>query len=45
MSFIFCGDAQTARRRAAEGYDSVTTSLDALALIESYRAMVRDIRA
>lgn len=45
MSFIFCGDAQTARRRAAEGYDSVTTGLDALALIESYRAMVRDIRA
>ena len=45
MSFIFCGDAQTARKRASEGYDSVTTGLDALALIESYRAMVRDIRA
>ena len=45
MSFIFCGDAQTARKRASEGYDSVTTGLDALTLIESYRAMVRDIRA
>ncbi len=44
MAFIFCGDAQTARKRAAEGYDSVTTGLDALALVESYRAMVREIR-
>lgn len=44
MAFIFCGDAQTARKRAAEGYDSVTTGLDAMALVESYRAMVREIR-
>lgn len=44
MAFIFCGDAQTAKRRAAEGYDSVTTGLDALALVESYRAMVQEIQ-
>ena len=44
MAFIFCGDAATARQRAAEGYDSVTTGLDALMLTNAYRDMVRTIR-
>lgn len=44
MAFIFCGDAATARQRAAEGYDSVTTGLDALILTNAYRDMVRAIR-
>lgn len=44
MAFIFCGDAATARQRAAEGYDSVTTGLDALMLTNAYRDMVRAIR-
>ena len=45
MAFIFCGDAATARARAAEGYDSVTTALDALMLTDAYRSLVQDIRA
>ena len=45
MAFIFCGDAATARARAAEGYDSVTTALDALMLTDAYRSLVKDIRA
>lgn len=45
MSFIFCGDAATAKRRGEEGYDSVTTGLDVFALIDSYRDMVKEIRA
>ena len=45
IAFIFCGDAATARARAAEGYDSVTTALDALMLTDAYRSLVRDIRA
>ena len=44
MAFSFCGDAATARQRAAEGYDSVTTGLDALMLTNAYRDMVRAIR-
>ena len=44
MAFIFCGDAATARARAAEGYDSVTTALDALMLTDAYRSLVKDIR-
>ena len=44
MAFIFCGDAATARARAAEGYDSVTTALDAMMLTDAYRSLVRDIR-
>ena len=44
MAFIFCGDADTARQRAAEGYDSVTAGLDALMLTNAYRDMVRTIR-
>ena len=44
MAFIFCGDAEAARQWAAEGYDSVTTGLDALMLMDAYRDMVRTIR-
>ena len=44
MAFIFCGAAATARARAAEGYDSVTTALDALMLTDAYRSLVKDIR-
>lgn len=43
MSFIFCGDVQTAKLRAAEGYDSVTTGLDIAALVGAYRTMVENI--
>lgn len=45
MAFIFCGDAQTAKKRAAEGYDSVTTALDAAMLTSAYQAMVKEIHA
>ncbi len=45
MSFIFCGDAAMAKAKAAEGFDSVTTGLDALMLTEAYRAMVDAIRS
>lgn len=44
MAFIFCGDAQAAKARAAQGFDSVTAGLDIMALVDSYRAMVQDIR-
>ena len=44
MAFIFCGDAQAAKARAAQGFDSVTAGLDIMALADSYRAMVQDIR-
>ena len=44
MAFIFCGDAQAAKTRAAQGFDSVTAGLDIMALVDSYRAMVQDIR-
>ena len=44
MAFIFCGDAQAAKARAAPGIDSVTAGLDIMALVDSYRAMVQDIR-
>ena len=30
--------------RAAQGFDSVTAGLDIMALVDSYRAMVQDIR-
>ena len=44
MAFIFCGDAQAAKARAAQGFDSITAGLDIMALVDSYRAMVQDIR-
>lgn len=44
LSMIFCGDAQTARERAAEGFDSVTAAMDSTALIACYQAMVAQIR-
>ena len=44
MAFIFCGDAHAAKARAAQGFDSVTAGLDIMALVDSYRAMVQDIR-
>ena len=44
MAFIFCGDAQAAKTRAAQGFDSVTAGLNIMALVDSYRAMVQDIR-
>lgn len=44
MAFIFCGDAQAAKARAAQGFDSVTAGLDIMALVDSYQAMVQDIR-
>lgn len=44
MAFIFCGDAQAAKTRAAQGFDSVTAGLDIMALVDSYRAIVQDIR-
>ena len=44
MAFIFCGDAQAAKARAAQGFDSVTAGLDIMALVDAYRAMVQDIR-
>ncbi len=44
LSVIFCGDAETARQRKLEGFDSVTSGLDAMALIQAYRSMVETIR-
>lgn len=45
LSFIFCGDAQDARRRLAAGFDSVTCGLDALMYIQACRSMVEEIFA
>ena len=45
LSFIFCGSAEDAKKRAAEGFDSITMGLDALTLINAYRAMVDTFRA
>lgn len=44
MAFIFCGGAEDAKKRAAQGFDSVTVGLDAFALIDSYRAVVSEFR-
>ena len=44
MAFIFCGSAEDAKKRAAEGYDSMTVGLDALTLIDAYRAMVETFK-
>ena len=41
---IFCGDAPAARQRIAEGFDSAALGLDVLSLIQSFRAMVQEIR-
>lgn len=40
MTFIFCGSAEDAKKRAEQGFDSMTVGLDALTLINAYRAMV-----
>ena len=42
-SFIFCGDAKAAKANLAAGFDSVTTGLDVLMYIQSYRSMVAEI--
>lgn len=44
MSFIFCGGAEDAKKRAAQGFDSMTVGLDALTLIDAYRAVVSAFR-
>ena len=44
LAMIFCGDAETARKRLAAGFDSAALGLDVLALIQSYRAMAEAVR-
>ena len=45
MAFIFCGSAQDAKKRVAQGYDSVTIGSDSLTLAAVYRDMVSEFRA
>lgn len=45
LAFIFCGSAEDAKKRAEQGFDSMTVGLDALTLIDAYRAMVDAFRA
>lgn len=45
LTIIFCGDTETARLRASQGYDSLTVGLDTQLLIHSCREMVGAIRA
>lgn len=45
MAFIFCGSAQDARKRAGQGYNSVTIGSDSLTLAAVYRDMVNEFRA
>ncbi|MCI8399089.1 MAG: host specificity protein [Oscillibacter sp.] len=45
MSFIFCGSAQDAKKRVAQGYDSVTIGSDSLTLAEVYRNMAAEFKA
>lgn len=44
LTMIFCGDAATAKRRLAAGFDSAALGLDVLALIQTYRAMAEEVR-
>ena len=43
MAFIFCGDAQAAKARAAQGFDSVTMGMDSLFYVEMYKNLVADV--
>lgn len=44
LTMIFCGDAATAKRRLAAGFDSAALGLDVLALIQTYQAMAEEVR-
>lgn len=44
MAFIFCGDAQAAKAGPLRALTASPAGLDIMALVDSYRAMVQDIR-
>ncbi|MCI8808874.1 MAG: hypothetical protein HFF84_01885 [Oscillibacter sp.] len=45
MAFIYCNSAEEAKRRASQGFDSMTMGVDTVALIDAYRQMVDTFRA
>lgn len=44
LTMIFCGDTAAAKARLAAGFDSAALGLDVLTLIQSYRAMTKEVR-
>ena len=44
LTMIFCGDTAAAKARLAAGFDSAALGLDVLTLIQSYRAMAKEVR-
>lgn len=44
LSIIYCGDTAAARARLAQGFDSITLGLDAIALLQAYKGMVEVIK-
>ena len=43
LSMIFTGNAAASRQRFAEGFDSVTLSMDTLLYVEMYKNLVEDV--
>lgn len=43
LSMIFTGNAAASRQRFAEGFDSVTLSMDTLLYVEMYKKLVEDV--